>query len=79
MVQLKGAIVQIILPYKHLAPDFNISQQLYREIIEGSVDAVCFTTAVQVNIFMNLSKHMRIIKKLWNVSGTGCSRLQLAE
>ncbi|MFD0713783.1 uroporphyrinogen-III synthase [Paenibacillus sp. GCM10027626] len=47
----KGAAVRTILPYKHVPPDPDVSQALCREIIEASVDAVCFTTAVQVRYF----------------------------
>jgi uroporphyrinogen-III synthase len=53
----KGAIVRAILPYKHIAPDDHVSRQLCQEIIEGSVDAVCFTTAVQVRYFYRFAKN----------------------
>lgn len=52
----KDASVRTILPYKHVAPDRDISDELCREIIEGSVDAVCFTTAVQVRYFYQYVK-----------------------
>lgn len=47
----QGAVVRTLLPYKHVAPDAGVSMQLCQEIIKGSVDAVCFTTAVQVRYF----------------------------
>jgi uroporphyrinogen-III synthase len=53
----RGAAVRAILPYKHIAPDDGVSGQLSREIIEGSVDAICFTTAVQVRYFFQYAKN----------------------
>lgn len=52
-----GAAVRVILPYKHMAPDLDVSNKLCREIIEASVDAVCFTTAVQVRYFYQYAKN----------------------
>ncbi|WP_042159586.1 uroporphyrinogen-III synthase [Paenibacillus gorillae] len=52
----QGADVQTILPYRHVAPDHNVSHQLSQEIVEGIVDAVCFTTAVQVRYFFQFAK-----------------------
>lgn len=52
----KGAVVRTLLPYKHVAPDRGVSMQLCQEIIQGSVDAVCFTTAVQVRYFYDYIK-----------------------
>jgi uroporphyrinogen-III synthase len=48
----KGATVHQILPYRHIPPETGTVETLCREIAEGSLDAVCFTTAVQVrNLF----------------------------
>ncbi len=44
----KGAVVRSILPYRHVPPDSGISALLCEEILNRKVDAVCFTTAVQV-------------------------------
>ncbi|WP_188892447.1 uroporphyrinogen-III synthase [Paenibacillus radicis (ex Gao et al. 2016)] len=52
----QGADVQAILPYRHVAPDPDVSHQLSQEIVEGAVDAVCFTTAVQVRYFFEFVK-----------------------
>ncbi|UVI33340.1 uroporphyrinogen-III synthase [Paenibacillus spongiae] len=59
----KGAVVRTILPYKQVAPDRDISERLCREILEGSVDAVCFTTAVQVRYFYQyVSSHGKYLE-----------------
>lgn len=54
----EGAVARTILPYKHIAPDLDVTHKLCREIIEGSIDAVCFTTAVQVRYFY---QHLKLI------------------
>ncbi|MFC5647659.1 uroporphyrinogen-III synthase [Paenibacillus solisilvae] len=53
----RGAVVRAILPYKHVAPVKEVSRRLSREIEEGSVDAVCFTTAVQVRYFFQYANN----------------------
>ncbi|MFC5648820.1 uroporphyrinogen-III synthase [Paenibacillus solisilvae] len=62
----RGAAVRAILPYKHVAPDDEVSRQLCQEIMEGRADAVCFTTAVQVRYFFlyarNSGCYLEIIK-----------------
>lgn len=56
--KMKGAAVKTILPYRHVPPDDVVSRQLYQEITDGSVDAVCFTTAVQVRYFYQFVKQI---------------------
>ncbi|MFD0050208.1 uroporphyrinogen-III synthase [Actinomycetes bacterium NPDC127524] len=43
-----GAAVMQILPYQHIAPERETVEKLCKELIRGEVDAVCFTTAIQV-------------------------------
>ncbi|MGG1638547.1 uroporphyrinogen-III synthase [Paenibacillus sp. NRS-1760] len=46
----KGASqVEAVLPYKHVPPDAATVEQLLSELSAGTVDTVCFTTAVQVH------------------------------
>ncbi|MBW7473151.1 uroporphyrinogen-III synthase [Paenibacillus oenotherae] len=40
--------VQSVLPYRHIPPEKAILETLLSEVEAGSIDAVCFTTAVQV-------------------------------
>jgi uroporphyrinogen-III synthase len=55
-LEQKGAVVKAILPYKHIAPLQETSRVLCQEISDCSVDAVCFTTAVQVRYFFKFAK-----------------------
>jgi uroporphyrinogen-III synthase len=52
----KGAAVHQILPYRHIPPESETVAALYREITEGLVDAICFTTAVQVRYLFAYAK-----------------------
>lgn len=46
----KGASqVEAVLPYKHVPPDAATVELLLSELSAGTVDTVCFTTAVQVH------------------------------
>ncbi len=47
-LETKGADISILLPYQHIAPDHSTVETLCKEILAKEVDAVCFTTAVQV-------------------------------
>ncbi|WP_028562977.1 uroporphyrinogen-III synthase [Paenibacillus pinihumi] len=55
-LEQQGAAVRSILAYKHIPPDAEISLQLCKEIVEGTVDAVCFTTAVQVRYLYGFAR-----------------------
>ncbi|WP_040208891.1 uroporphyrinogen-III synthase [Neobacillus jeddahensis] len=52
----RGAIVQKILPYQHIAPDEETLNQLCAELLASQCDAVCFTTAVQVRSLFNYTR-----------------------
>jgi len=43
-----GAEVTQVLPYQHIAPDEETVSLLCEEVLAKKVDAVCFTTAIQV-------------------------------
>ncbi len=47
-----GAICEEILPYRHIPPEDGVVQQLIREIADGDIDAVAFTSTVQVRYVM---------------------------
>jgi uroporphyrinogen-III synthase len=61
-----GAVVSIILPYQHVAPQTEIVNRLCEEMINGEVDAVCFTTAVQVHSLFNFARKMEIVSDIRN-------------
>lgn len=44
----KGALTTQLLPYQHIPPLEETVETLCQELLWGSVDAVCFTTAIQV-------------------------------
>lgn len=52
----KGATVIPILPYQHIGPDEKIVKLLCEEMVTRKVDAICFTTAVQVRSFFDYGR-----------------------
>ena len=52
----KGANVTQILPYQHIPPAHDTVETLCEELLNGSVDAVCFTTAIQVRSLFNFAR-----------------------
>ncbi|MDU0205456.1 uroporphyrinogen-III synthase [Paenibacillus sp. MAH-36] len=44
----RGAAVVQLLPYRHIEPETAVLETLCHELTTSSIDAVCFTTAVQV-------------------------------
>lgn len=57
-LESRDAIVTQLLPYQHTAPDPQIAETLCQELIEGTVDAVCFTTGLQIhNLFDYAKQH----------------------
>jgi uroporphyrinogen-III synthase len=55
-LESNGALVQQILPYRHIPPKTETVETLCRELIENKVDAVCFTTAIQVRFLFEYAK-----------------------
>jgi uroporphyrinogen-III synthase len=52
----EGAIVTPLLPYEHIAPEDQVADLLCKEIIDQAVDAVCFTTGLQIHNLFNYAK-----------------------
>lgn len=52
----KGATVETILPYQHIAPNFETVETLCEELLGNEVDAVCFTTKVQVRSLFDFAR-----------------------
>jgi uroporphyrinogen-III synthase len=48
VLQSWGADCEEILPYRHIPPEGDVVSQLLGEIVAGAVDAVAFTSTVQV-------------------------------
>jgi uroporphyrinogen-III synthase len=61
-----GATVHQILPYRHTPPKTETVEQLCQELLQGKVNAVCFTTVVQVRFLFEYAKEKGYIEELVN-------------
>ncbi len=52
----RGANVIQLLPYRHVEPESSTLETLCHELTTKSIDAVCFTTAVQVRYLFEYAK-----------------------
>ncbi|WP_027410304.1 uroporphyrinogen-III synthase [Anoxybacteroides tepidamans] len=59
-----GALYTELLPYRHVSPDRSVLETLYNEVVEQKVDAVCFTTAMQVRFFFSFAKDNKDLEQL---------------
>jgi len=53
-----------ILPYQHIPPKRETVDTLCREILQHDVDAVCFTTAIQVHSLFSFAKSQSLDEEL---------------
>ncbi|MGR0119014.1 uroporphyrinogen-III synthase [Bacillus halotolerans] len=60
----KGASVLPILPYQHIPPEEETVELLCREMLNGELDAVCFTTAIQVRSLFQFAKERGFINEV---------------
>lgn len=60
----KGASVATILPYQHIAPEWDAVQTLFEEMHDNKVDAVCFTSAIQVRSLFTFAKEKGVTKEI---------------
>ncbi|ADU94201.1 uroporphyrinogen-III synthase [Geobacillus sp. Y412MC52] len=60
----QGALYTELLPYRHIAPDEETLATLYKEIVGREVDAVCFTSAMQVRFFFSFAREKKEIAPL---------------
>ncbi|WP_078411647.1 uroporphyrinogen-III synthase [Priestia abyssalis] len=51
-----GASVMPLLPYQHIAPEREAVETLCQELLNNEVDAVCFTTAIQVRSLFDFAR-----------------------
>lgn len=59
-----GATVLQLLPYRHKAPETETLAMLCKEIIDHQVDAVCFTTAIQVRALFTYAREQSLLTKV---------------
>ncbi|BBH21791.1 hypothetical protein Back11_31360 [Paenibacillus baekrokdamisoli] len=52
--------IQILLPYRHHAPERYTLQTIVHELTNGLVDAVCFTTRIQVQYLFEYAREMGV-------------------
>ncbi|MFB3160050.1 uroporphyrinogen-III synthase [Neobacillus sp. 179-J 1A1 HS] len=67
----KGADVSLILPYQHIPPETETVAKLCEELLEQKLDAVCFTTAIQVRSLFDFAREKDCVAGLltsfkWN-------------
>ncbi|WP_445612348.1 uroporphyrinogen-III synthase [Geobacillus sp. YF-1] len=60
----RGASYTELLPYRHVAPDEETLETLYNEVVGREVDAVCFTSAMQVRFFFSFAREKKEIAPL---------------
>ncbi|MGP4080466.1 uroporphyrinogen-III synthase [Pseudalkalibacillus sp. R45] len=60
----RGAVYSQILPYKHLPPDSKVLKSLCGEINKGKIDAVCFTTALQVRFLFDYARETQYLSQI---------------
>ncbi|KKB39125.1 uroporphyrinogen-III synthase [Bacillus thermotolerans] len=67
----KGAFIQTLMPYRHHAPDAEVVKQLFEEILQQQVDAVCFTTAIQARSLFHYAKETKQQQALLDAFASG--------
>lgn len=60
----KGAVVKPILPYQHIPPKEEMVEALCEELLNGTVDAVCFTTMIQVRSLFEYARHKGYVEEI---------------
>lgn len=63
----RGASVLKILPYKHIPPENEILEKLCIELLNNELDAVCFTTAIQVRSLFDFVRKKGYLKDILEV------------
>ena len=63
-LESKGAVISQLLPYQHIPPVQETVETLCQELMEGSVDAVCFTTAIQVRSLFDFAREKGYLPKI---------------
>ncbi|WP_077428351.1 uroporphyrinogen-III synthase [Anoxybacillus kestanbolensis] len=60
----QGALYKEVWPYLHTPPTPSVMKQLVDEIISRSVQAVCFTSAIQVRFFFSVVNEWGYIREI---------------
>jgi len=67
----EDATISLLLPYQHIAPETETLESLCNEMLNGEVDAVCFTTAIQVHWLFHYVKKQAFEEKVMSAFNTG--------
>ncbi|WP_428908516.1 uroporphyrinogen-III synthase [Niallia sp. Krafla_26] len=70
-LETKGAHVTYLLPYIHVAPEQETLERVCDEILNNKVDAVCFTTAIQVHWLLDFAKKKEFYKDILSAFNEG--------
>lgn len=60
----QGASVLKLLPYQHIAPEAEVVKKLCEELLSNKLDAVCFTTAIQVRSLFTFAKEQGCLPEI---------------
>lgn len=60
----RGASVLQLLPYQHIPPKTETVGKLCEELMNNELDAVCFTTAIQVRSLFNFAKEQGCLNEI---------------
>lgn len=63
-LESKGAVTTQILPYQHIPPEEIVVSEVCKNIIEGTADAICFTTAIQVHSLFHYACEYGLLEEI---------------
>lgn len=67
----RGAICEELLPYRHVPPEGGSVEQLIDEALSGAVDAIAFTSTVQVRCVVHIAETLGKRQELLKAFGEG--------
>ncbi|MDF2835611.1 MAG: hemD [Paenibacillus sp.] len=67
----RGAICEELLPYRHVPPEDDSVERLVDEALSGTVDAIAFTSTVQVRCVMHVAEALGKRQALLEAFGAG--------
>lgn len=70
-LEKKCGEIALLLPYVHIAPEQETLELVCKEIINKEVDAVCFTTAIQVHWLFDYAKKNELQKDIMSAFNEG--------
>lgn len=60
----QGASVFHLLPYQHTPPKLEVVEAFCKDLLQNEIDAVCFTTAIQVRSLFHYAKQKGILNDI---------------